>query len=276
MELSPGIWGLLPLVLVALIFALNQLYRRWRRYRQLTRPFPQSWVDSLNDTLAIYPRLETGERNRLHQMIHVFLDEKTFYGCAGFEVTEEVQVTIAAQACLLCLGKNVPLYPKLQSILVYPDAFIASRDVYGDNGVVADAQHHLLGESWDNGRIILSWADTVAGANNFSDGKNVVLHEFAHQLDSGSGVTNGAPPLWRNSYQSWATVFSDNFEDLRSRVQRKLPTIIDDYGATNEAEFFAVATETFFERPGELAQRRPDLFDELLQYYQIDPRRWHR
>ncbi len=274
MELSPVFWGLVPVLLALAAFAINFMYRRWRRERILQRPFPEAWSNYLLQRVPVYGRLSDAERSRLHQMIHVFLEEKPFYGCAGLEINDEIRVSIAAQACLLSLGRNAALYPGLQAILVYPNAFIARRDVFGDDGIVADSEHHMLGESWDNGRVILSWDDVEAGGSNFRDGHNVVLHEFAHQLDSASGATNGAPPLWRNSYQAWATVFSENFEDLRKRVASQQPTVMDAYGTTNEAEFFAVATETFFERPEELLEHRPELFRELEAYYQLDPRRW--
>ena len=182
--------------------------------------------------------------------------------------------TIAAEACLLVLNRGGALYPRLRSILVYPDAFVARREQRRDDGTVAADSHHLLGESWDNGRVILSWDDVTRGVADFTDGSNVVLHEFAHQLDAESGSTNGAPPLRRNSYRAWATIFSENFQDLELRSLRGLSTVMNEYGASNPAEFFAVATETFFERPHQLHKHRPELYGELQRYYQLDPREW--
>jgi hypothetical protein len=124
--------------------------------------------------------------------------------------------------------------------------------------------------------VILSWDDVNSGIEDFSDGRNVVLHEFAHQLDSESGSTNGAPLLRRNSYKSWARVLSSNFEDLKWRSLHQQRTVMDEYGATNPAEFFAVATEVFFEKPNQLFKMRPALYSELSQYYQLDPRGWHQ
>ena len=201
---------------------------------------------------------------------------KRFYGCAGQEITDEVRVTIAGEACLLLLNQGWSVYPKLSAILVYPSAFRARREQLQDDGTVAMADHDLLGESWSVGKVILSWDDVEHGAADFSDGRNVVLHEFAHQLDGHSGSTNGAPPLRRNSYRSWAQVFSENFDDLRSRSRVGKPTVMDTYGTLNPAEFFAVATETFFEKPHQLHEHRPELFSELQQYYQLDPRLWVR
>jgi len=133
----------------------------------------------------------------------------------------------------------------------------------------------MLGESWSNGKVILSWDDVEKGIGDFTDGHNVVLHEFAHQLDAESGSTNGAQPLRRNSYKSWAAVFSENFEELTEDILRGHQTVMDRYGATNPAEFFAVATETFFEKPHQLHAEHPDLYDERQRYYQIDPMSWH-
>ena len=201
--------------------------------------------------------------------------KKRFVGCGGLELTDQIKLTIAAEACLLLLNRGWSVYPKLYSILVYPTAFRAEREQRQADGTVAMAGHNLLGESWSNGKVILSWDDVASGVADFTDGHNVVLHEFAHQLDSESGSTNGAPPLRHNSYKSWATVLSGNFEDLKWRSMRHQKTVMDEYGTTNPAEFFAVATETFFEKPQQLHKKRPELYRELSEYYQLDPRKWH-
>jgi Mlc titration factor MtfA (ptsG expression regulator) len=273
---TSGLLGLIPLLLVVAAFFLNRFVNRWRTRRLLRTPFPENWRQLLRERISVYQALTDQERRKLEQMILFFLDEKEFYGCAGLEITETMRLCIAAEACLLLLGQRGPVYPGLQSILVYPTGFIARRDLAQADGTVVKGEHHLLGESWSNGRVILSWDDVEEGARDFSDGHNVVLHEFAHQLDSASGSSNGAPPLRRNSYQTWARVFSDNFADLQEREALGQPTVIDGYGATNPAEFFAVATETFFEKPFELHRQRPALFEELQRFYCIDPRQWHR
>ncbi|MFK7831186.1 MAG: zinc-dependent peptidase [Congregibacter sp.] len=275
MQWNSGLWGLLPVALVVIAFFLSRWLRRKREHRLLSAAFPEHWQKILTERIPVYSVLQVDERKKLEQLIQLFLDDKRFYGCAELEITEVMKVCIAAEACLLLLGPSGPVYPKLQSILVYPTGFVAKRDLHQEDGTVVDGEHHLLGESWDIGRVILSWDDAEQGARDFGDGHNVVLHEFAHQLDSASGTTNGAPPLRRNSYQTWATVFSKNFEDLQKRVMHGKPTVMDSYGATNPAEFFAVATETFFEKPDDLFARRPDLFEELQQYYRVDPRKWH-
>lgn len=271
-----SLWALAPVALVVLALFLSRWWRQRREQQVLNSPFPEAWRAILKERMPVYTALQEPEQRTLEALIKRFLDEKEFYGCAGLVVTELMKLRIAAESCLLLLGKPGSVYPKLQSILIYPSGFVARRDVYQDDGTVAAGEHHLLGESWDNGRVILSWDDVTEGARDFTDGHNVVLHEFAHQLDADSGGTNGAPTLRRNSYQTWAKVFSDNFDDLQSRVMRGKQTVIDPYGATNPAEFFAVATETFFEKPEDLFERRPELFEELKGYYRIDPRTWHQ
>ncbi len=267
--------ALLPIVAVLLAFGFYFLYKRWRDQRILAQPFPSSWLSTLERGLPVYSSLSGEEQDRLRQLVQKFIAGKRFYGCAGLSITDEMRVTIAAEACLLLINKSGPIYPKLSSVLVYPTAFKVERDQHQPDGTVALGEHHLLGESWSNGKVILSWDDVEKGIGDFNDGHNVVLHEFAHQLDAESGSTNGAPPLRRNSYKSWATVFTDNFEDLRARSLRGHKTVMDEYGATNPAEFFAVATEAFFEKPSQLYSRRPELYQELETYYQVDPRSWH-
>ncbi|MEP5567860.1 MAG: M90 family metallopeptidase [Halioglobus sp.] len=251
------------------------VYQTFLRDKWIRRkPFPADWQAILAGSLPIYSTLGADQQRKLQQLIQLFIARKKFYGCAGLTITDEIRITIAGQACLLLLNKGWQTYPKLLSVLVYPSAFRAQRQQMQDDGTVAMAGHDLLGESWSNGKVILSWDDVEKGVSDFSDGHNVVLHEFAHQLDGLSGSTNGAPPLRSNSYQSWARVFTENFEDLRHRSQHGLATVMDQYGTTNPAEFFAVATEAFFEQPRQLHKVRPELFAELQAYYRLDPREW--
>ncbi len=264
----------LGLLGVAAAFFVYQTFLRERWIRN--RKFPTDWEAILHQNQAVYPRLSSDQQSRLQQLIHLFLADKTFYGCAGLVITDEMRVTIAAEACLLVLNHDGAVYPGLRFILVYPSAFRAHREQHQGDGTVSEEGYDLLGESWSNGKVILSWDDVTHGVKDFDDGHNVVLHEFAHQLDGLSGSTNGAPPLRSNSYKSWARVFGDNFADLQQRSAHNLPTLINKYGATNPAEFFAVVTETFFEQPRELQERRPELFEELCRYYRLDPREWHR
>ncbi len=272
---NPALIGFLPIIAVVLAWGGYTLFQRWREQRIRARPFPSAWVQILGANQAVYQSLAAQEREQLHTLIMRFLADKTFYGCAGLEITDEMRVTIAAEACLLVLHhRSATLYPDLTSILVYPSAFSAQREQRNEDGTVTRRDQHMLGESWDLGKVVLSWDDVEHGVSDFTDGQNVVLHEFAHQLDAHSGSTNGAPVLRRNSYKSWASVLASNFDDLQRRSERDQPTVMDKYGATNPAEFFAVATETFFEQPAQLHAHRPELFAELHRYYGVDPRQW--
>jgi Mlc titration factor MtfA (ptsG expression regulator) len=184
-------------------------------------------------------------------------------------------VTIAGLACLLLLNRPSKVYPALHTILLYPGAFVAQRQDVGPGGVVTPYRHTMLGESWDDGRVVLSWDDVQRGAADWSDGQNVVLHEFAHQLDSESGRANGAPYLGSPaSYREWSEVLERDYQQLRARAMYRQESVLDHYGATNPAEFFAVATETFFEKPYQMAQFHPELFAEFSKYYRVDPRLW--
>jgi len=259
---------------VALI-ALALLVPRWRMQRALRRPFPQEWVDILERNIGVYRSLPMPLRLQLRDRIKRFLHRKHFSGAAGLEVTDEMRVTIAAQACMLQLNRRGPLYPRLRYIIIYPSAFVVSRDETDANGLRRHTRRGLLGESWSNGKVIVAWDDVLRGARNFVDGRNVVLHEFSHQLDSESGSTDGAPLLaGESSYRSWAAALSPAYRVLRRKARRGGRSLMDHYGATNPAEFFAVATETFFERPDAMARHHAELFDVLAAYYRIDPRDW--
>ncbi len=251
------------------------LWRRMKKRRALNAPFPQSWLDIIKSTLPIYGNMPAAEQAELKKHIQHFLFHKKFVGCAGLEVTEEMRVTIAACACLLLLNRSTMQYKKVRWIYLYPAEFIVRRSVADANGVVSDKRHLLAGEAWQNGRVILSWDSVKKGVFDFNDGRNVVLHEFAHQLDGESGGTNGAPLLYsRGAYGSWATIMSREYKSLRKHAYFGKKTVLDTYGATNPAEFFAVATESFFEEPDTLAKEHTELFNELKSYYHIDPRNW--
>jgi Mlc titration factor MtfA (ptsG expression regulator) len=215
-------------------------------------------------------------QQQLQRLVIQFLHQKKIFGCLDLEVTEEKRVTNAAQACLLLLNRPSKVYPALHTILLYPGAFVAGRQEVGPGGVITDTRQQMLGESWQDGRVVLSWDDVQRGAEDWSDGHNVVLHEFAHQLDSESGSNNGAPYLGsQESYRSWSQVLQRDFDALRRDAYfGRHDSVMDHYGATSPAEFFAVATETFFEKPWQLAERHGALFGELHKYYRVDPREW--
>jgi len=205
-------------------------------------------------------------------LIHVFLAEKSFEGADGLAVGDDVRVMIAAQACLLLLHRDTDFYPGLRSIVVYPRGFVVETEEELDDGTVIEGQEERSGESWYRGSVVLAWDDVLGGAATMRDGYNVVIHEFAHQLDNESGQIDGAPNLGgRARYREWASVFTPEYERLIDDVAHHRKTVLDKYGATHPAEFFAVATETFFEKPRALRRRHPELYAQLMAYFQQDP-----
>lgn len=266
------------LALLLILFGVIFYVAFWPgiRLRRLDKqPFPEPWLAILRRRLPFYDRLGQSHQQRLQNLIKRFLNDHSFIGCAGLEINDEIRVTIAAQACLLILNKRGYSYGKLRSVLVYPSTFVATREVRDELGLVSTSHSALLGESWDQGKVVLAWDNVEQGVRNLHDGRNVVLHEFAHQLDSESGSVNGAPLLQtRGAYKSWAHVFHKEYEELNQRKANHYQSLLDDYGATNPAEFFAVATETFFERPAEMAAHHQELFQELARFYQVDPGQW--
>jgi len=268
-------WIILALVIAAIVLAL--WIPRFRLRRAIEAPFPPQWVAILERNIQVYSELPMPLRLQLRELIKQFLHQKQFSGAAGLEVTDEMRVTIAAQACMLQLNRSDGLYPKLKYILIYPSTFVVTRPEADESGLVSENRKAMLGESWQNGRVILAWDNVLHGASNFVDGRNVVLHEFAHQLDSESGTADGAPLLAGTScYRSWASALSEEFEELQKDTMLGRRSLIDHYGATNPAEFFAVSTETFFEKPRQMAKHHAELFNVMKRYYRIDPRTWQQ
>jgi Mlc titration factor MtfA (ptsG expression regulator) len=267
--------ALLACTALALAGLAAWLGPRWRLRRALARPLAPSQLAIIERNVAQYRGMPAARREELQQLVKHFLHKKTFVGCDGLELTEEMRVTIAAQACLLLLGRPTRVYPGLHAVLVYPGAFLVPRNEVDAAGVVTETRQDLLGESWGDGRVVLSWEHVRRLGNEAEGTHNVVLHEFAHQLDSESGSTNGAPFLGSpERYRSWSQTLSRDFELLRRDTWWGYRDVLDPYGATNPAEFFAVATETFFEMPHALAARHPELYTEFLAYFRVDPRDW--
>ncbi len=238
-------------------------------------PFRPEWREMLDENLPLYGRLPESLRERLHERIARFVESTRFEACNGLELSEEMILTVAAQACLLVLQRDGEPYPKLRNVYLYPTTFRSLVTQQNAMGVVSEEEISRVGESWPTGTVILAWDRVEHDAYNLHDGHNVTLHEFSHQLDHEDGPTDGAPALSnRAGYRYWAEVFSENYEDFTQLIERGKPTVLDSYGATNPAEFFAVATETFFEKPKQLAKRRPELFEILQQFYGVDPRAW--
>ena len=266
-------WIFVVLVLVAVTVSL--FLPRYRLKKAIEAPFPTEWVSIVERNISIYRNLPKPLRLQLRKLIKQFLHQKHFTGAGGLKITDEIRVTIAAEACMLLVNRKTNVYPSLRYIIVYPSAFVVDRPQGGADGIVSEGRKGLLGESWSNGKVILAWDNVLHGSRNFVDGQNVVLHEFAHQLDSESGSTNGAPILaGKSCLRTWATTLSGEFDELQKDAWRGKRSLIDHYGATNPAEFFAVSTETFFEKPVQMAQHHAELFEVLKCYYRIDPRDW--
>ena len=271
---------LIPLFLMGALLATLLLgppvLKAQRRQRLQRTPFPAEWERILFERLRFYPRMPELLRQELRRHIAVFLAEKRFYGCGGLEISEAIRVLIAAQACLLILNRKTDCYGKLQSILVYPSAFIVNRELVDEAGVCTTRREPRIGESWEVGRVIIAWDEVEGDAGDRFEGENVVLHEFAHQLDQEDGIADGTPVLDSVArYRMWAEVLGSEFRTLRDKASRGEATVMAHYGAEDAGEFFAVATESFFEQPERLSKEHPALYAALRDYYRVDPAAWH-
>jgi MtfA peptidase len=255
-------------VLAALL--LPPLLRRRRRARAFGQPLPEPVRAAIARNVPVTRHLPPALTRRLDGLVLSFLAEKQFVGCNGLEVTDEIRATIAAQACLLLLGRR-GLYDELQSILVYPGAFWVEDEVHDEDGLVTHRRRELSGEAWDSHRIILSWEDIAQTAAEPADGYNVVLHEFAHYLDAeGRGLAGGSVrPL-----EAWHAELLAEYDALCATVDRGEDTFLDPYAAEDEVEFFAVASEAFIECAAELRAAHPRLYALLGEFYGIDPAGW--
>lgn len=268
---------LLAVCLLVLGWIIGKPYlREHRRDRIRARPFPEAWRDILRQRVPYFRLLPADLQLQLKQHIRIFIAEKKFIGCAGLDVTDDMRVTIAAQACLLILNRKTDYFPKLERILIYPGPFVVDHLAQDEAGVLSAERAVLAGESWEDGQVILSWEDTAEEAETVGNGRNVVIHEFAHQLDQEKGAATGAPILASGEhYRLWSEVFSREFVKLHQQADAEDDALFDHYRADNPAEFFAVASEIFFEKPSEMAGRHPALYRELSRFYRVDPLSWH-
>jgi Mlc titration factor MtfA (ptsG expression regulator) len=249
------------------------LFKSRRRARLRAKPVPIEWREILARNLPVFSRLSAADRAELLGHTQVFLAEKHFEGAGGLELTDEIKVTIAGQACLLLLHRETDYYPELISIIVYPSGYTAREDRHIGGGIWEEGDEDRLGHTGHRlSALVLAWDAVRHGASAPTDGENLVLHEFAHQLDFENQSSDGTPALdTRGDYMAWARVMSAEFDALRYATEAGLPTLLDEYGATNPAEFFAVITETFFERPRALRKTHPKLYAELARFYRQDP-----
>ena len=247
-------------------------FRRRKRKRLLAQSLDtRSWT-IIDHRIPLIRSMSPQSRRDLGGIISVLLNEKRFEGCGGLEMTHEIRVTIAAQAALLLLRRPGGFCPGLKTILVYPSAYGNRVSAKNSDGTTTNRVQHRLGESWHKGPVVLSWATVLHGAQHDNDGHNLVLHEFAHQLDSEDGSVNGAPLLPSAArYRNWARVLSGDYEALIEAIHRGHKTLLDPYGATNPAEFFSVATEFFFEKPRAMRREHPELYAQLAGFYGWEP-----
>ncbi|MGJ8723112.1 MAG: zinc-dependent peptidase [Roseibacillus sp.] len=249
-------------------YFLQRKRREMRRLELATSVFTEEQHQWVRENWKLWDELPEGLRTEVEGLALVFLDEKVFEPCGGVEeVTDEMRFVVAAQACLLWANQRGAPYPALRAILMYPDAYRV-KDEYGMESV-------RLGESWSRGTVVLAWKSVKGGGLNDEDGHNLVIHEFAHQLDTVNGPADGFPELPGNAdFDSWPKVFAREFERLCRDVESGRKTVMDAYGATNEAEFFAVASETFFEKSRNMEEEHPELYRLLQGFFATDPKSW--
>lgn len=254
-------------------------FRSSRRTKLLAEPFPAPWLEILANNVGHYALLPAELQQRMRDATRILVSERTFVGASGLVVTDEMKVTVSAQASLLILGGHDYYFDKLGEIFLYPRRVKAALTTYqhrlhsGLGFVDEDAIN--LGEAWHDRRVRLSWPDALRGGRDPSDGINLVLHEFAHHLDGLDGEMGGLPPQeTRAKQERWEAVIDQEYGRLLADVELGRDTLLDPYGAENEAEFFAVATECFYEQPRELKQEHPELYGILRDFYRVDPAEW--
>ncbi len=236
--------------------------RRLFSEKHVEEPAPAAWGHAI-EALPFYGALGADERTKLRTLAYAFSREKSWEGCGGLEVTDAMRVTISAQACLLILNLSHRFYRRVESILLYPSAYRAP-----------DHDVPRAGEAWVRGPVVLAWDEAYEGGRDPDDGRNTVFHEFAHKLDMLDDFADGTPPLAaREHYERWERIVGREYENLVDRAQRGKAALLDTYGATNPAEFFAVATECFFEKPRAMRDRHGELYELLRAFYAQDPAR---
>ncbi len=263
----------ITIVIVRVLFWLWEFVRTdLRYYLYKLRPFPKEYEAILLRYFPLYQKLPRFLQKRLQACILVFIKEKEFVG-VKLKIDETKKVLVAANACLLTIGHDRCMYKNLYTIYLYPETIVKKQQTI--NGwIVSEQKEVLLGEAWQSGEVVLSWRDLVAGDINPSDGKNVGLHEFAHQLDMLDGEADGTPPLPLKMYRWWTKVMQKEFNKLQQLYKKHKKGFLDYYAITNAAEFFAVATEAFFEKPKKLQKEEPQLYQALKAYYKLDPASW--
>jgi len=247
-----------------------------RRRRKLTaEPFPSAWEEIVRRNVAHYCMLNAEERARLRALIQVFIAEKYWEGAGSLVLDDEIRVTISAQACLLLLGLEHNYYRNVQTIIVYPSTVVPPQRKPGSFEITLspiEQSRPIIGQAFHHGPVIIIWDAALQGGRHPERGHNVIYHEFAHKLDMLDGAADGTPPLRdRAEYMDWVETCADEYLRLKKNAERGRTSFLNAYGATNEAEFFAVATEQFFDRPDVMIKHAPDLYRVLKAYYHQDP-----
>ena len=246
-------------------------FKKHRRKKLFETELRPDWKNIIERNVKFYGFLSKDQKKTLNGLIQVFMYEKIFEGCGGIEITDEMKLTISAQACLLILEMDTDIYPFLRTILVYPHAYKARFQRRLQDGSIVEGRQARLGESWSRGQVVLAWDEILNDISNINDGQNLVFHEFAHQLDEETGSANGIPVSTNHPlYSDWKRIISKEYENLLQAVTSGQETIIREYGATNKTEFFAVVTECYFEKPNELKDYSRELNELYYSFYQID------
>lgn len=252
-------------------------FKNRHRQQLLAEPLPSELIDVVHRNVAIYSLLSPDEQQRLREATKIIASERPFYGVGKFELTDEVLVTIAAQAALLVLDGDGYYFDRVGAILVYRKR-PRVRMVHPLGGLeLVEEGVGIAGQLLEQGEIRLVWKEVLAGGRDPADGYNVVLHEFAHHLDWLDGEVDGAPPLRSaEQYQQWHKVLERDAAQLRADLRAGRETLLADHASDSPIELFAYATEAFFEQPHDLAHFHPDLFACLLSFYKTDPRLWFK
>ena len=253
-------------------------FKKWRRKRLLKKRFPDDQLAILKRNVPYYHQLPTDLQKKLVGLTNIFLNEKRFEGCAGLEITDQIRVSIAAQASILLLGTEdlSYFYEDLRSVLVYPKKYVAKVKQRNNGIFVEEGFEQRHGEAWSHGYVVLAWNEVQQGASDIHDGQNLVFHEFAHQLDYEYGATDQIEQDYGDShFLSWARILGKEYRQFLKTIEQNQQTLIDEYGATNPAEFFAVVTELFFEKPKGLKSNYPQLYSQLREFYQQDPAQYY-
>jgi MtfA peptidase len=251
---------------------------RWlterRRKRLLETPFPAEWTEILERNVAAYKLLDNDEQQRLRDLVQVFIAEKHWEGAGGLVLDDEIRVTVAGTGCQLLLGRSHDLFAEVVSIVVYPSSVVVpeqARSIFDSGARPTTGETPVLGVAHRGGALVLAWDSALRGARDPRDGRNVVIHELAHKIDFLDGSADGTPPLDSGSARrAWIAAFAPAYLAHKQRAERGDDSFLDDYAVTNEAEYFAVATEAFFEKPRALARELPDVYAALRQFYSLD------